>query len=239
MRSHPHQPSRVQAGRPAEESGHLSPSLLVYLAPRCQWCCACVLVCVFWCMCVCAGGWNVLPTLGASGALVRWWEPQDYWSKERRLGSTHYMGIEKEGGREISNRARPRYQRSGHLFGGGLPSAVRPCQSEEKGASRLLWARWWSNPSNSRSETWPTFWKGLKGHICLVGPHFPRGSPKADGGIWGSIWEERTRCWTTVASEAHLLPLGRLVPHDCILINFSDCTELCTCRWSPPGVGLQ
>lgn len=76
---------------------------------------------------------NVLPTLGASGASVR--EPRITGPKSNG-SARHITRGGREGGR--SNRARPRYQHSEHLLGGGLPSAVRSCQAAEKGASELL-----------------------------------------------------------------------------------------------------
>lgn len=82
--------------------------------------------------------------------------------------------------------------------------------------------------------TWPAFRKGLKGHICLVGTHFPRGFPKDEGGIWGAIWEERARCRTTVARGVHLLPPWHLVPCVCV-----STLALALSLWSPPGVGFE
>lgn len=70
--------------------------------------------------------------------------------------------------------------------------------------------------------TWPAFWKGLKGHICLVGSHFPQGSPKDEGWIWGAIEEQgslQDDC--SYCSGVHLLPPWRFGSLR-LYINFSD-----------------
>lgn len=128
IHSHP-MTSYVRASQSVEEPGHLSLSLVVYLALRCQWCCLCVYMCVFQCVCVCVGKRNVLLTLRASRGLGA--RAQDYWSKDQRLYTLH---TERE--RERSNlQACPRYQHSEHLLGRGLPSAVHSCQWEERRAA--------------------------------------------------------------------------------------------------------
>lgn len=119
---HPDPPVSKRAGSPVAVASGIFSSEVSVMWPVC--------VCVSMHVCVCARvGENVLPTLGASGASVR--EPGITGPKSD--GSARHVTW---GGRGRSNPARPRYQHAGHLFGGGLPSAVRSCHSEEKGGQQ-------------------------------------------------------------------------------------------------------